>query len=68
MGQWSGQGMVKGRVLVKGYGKEQREEICKIFFRGVESARSWDFGEILVVSMALYLEGVTSGSIHNGNR
>lgn len=68
MGQWSGQGLMRSRALVRGYGKEQKEEICKIFFRGVESARSWDFGEILVVSMALYLEGVTSGSIHDGNR
>lgn len=63
MGQWSGQGMVRGRELVRGYGKEQKEEICKIFFRDVESARCWDFGEILVICMALYLEG-----IHNGNR
>lgn len=68
MGQWSGQGMMRGRVLVRGYGKEQKEEIRKIFFRGIESTRSWDFEEILVISMALYLEGVTSGSIHNGNR
>lgn len=40
LGQWSGPGMEKATLLIRGNGKEQTGEICKVPLRSIDSAGS----------------------------